>query len=525
MSRHANESLPASNTAVIYARVSSKGQEKEGFSIPAQLELLESYAKQHQFTIAKRFVEAESAKAVGRAAYNEMVEFLKDHRNSCHAILVEKTDRLYRNFRDFVNLEDIGVDVHLVKESTIISEDADSNASLMHGMKVLIAKHFIDNLRAEVKKGMREKAQQGMWPSYAPIGYKNVMLESGKKGIAIDPTLAPIVRQMFEWYATGQYSVMDITRMTKEAGAINPKTKRPFHSTTVWKILNSLFYTGWFKWAKSTHKGTHEPIITQELFDRAKKVRERRSEGTKRTSRHDFAYSGLIKCAVTGRFFVGEAKISKGKVKRRHVYYRPHYDNLDADQCPAKPPMLKEEELDQAFLKVLSEIRIDDQVMEIVGQALREGHKEQKEYYLTAMANLKAEHTKLQHRIDAMYTDKLDGKISDDDYQRRYEEFRIRQTEILADIDRHQYADDNYLADGLMLFKLAQNALGLFQKQTPSERRRLLHVITQNCEVKDGQLKITLQQPFEKLRFANDEWERMKKDGKNPVLNHVCWYP
>ena len=63
---------PTLREAVIYARVSSKEQEKEGFSIPAQLKLLKDYAAVHGFAVAQEYVDVETAKQTGRAAFGEM---------------------------------------------------------------------------------------------------------------------------------------------------------------------------------------------------------------------------------------------------------------------------------------------------------------------------------------------------------------------------------------------------------------------------------------------------------------------
>jgi site-specific DNA recombinase len=122
--------------AVIYARVSSKDQEREGYSIPAQLKLLREWVA-----------------------------------------IVEKTDRLYRNFRDCVTLEDLEVEIHLPKEGQVIGKDSKSQAKLVHGIQVVIARNYIENLREEVRKGMREKAEQGIYPSRPPLGYRNNKLE------------------------------------------------------------------------------------------------------------------------------------------------------------------------------------------------------------------------------------------------------------------------------------------------------------------------------------------------------------
>ena len=145
---------------VIYARVSSKEQEREGFSIPAQLKLLRDYAKKKGFEIVQEYSDAETAKKAGRTNYNVMLAFLKANPD-IRTVLVEKTDRLYRNFKDYVTLEDYDLEVHLVKEGSIISKNSKSHDKFIHGIKVLMAKNYIDNLSEEIAKGLHEGLEQG----------------------------------------------------------------------------------------------------------------------------------------------------------------------------------------------------------------------------------------------------------------------------------------------------------------------------------------------------------------------------
>ena len=193
---------PARKQAVIYARVSSKEQEKEGFSIPAQLKLLKEYAAANGFAVAQEYVDVETAKQTGRAAFGEMVAYLKAH-PSVRVMLVEKTDRLYRNLKDWVTVDELDVEMHFPKEGVVLSRESRSSEKFMHGIKVLMAKNYIDNLSEEARKGMQEKAEQGIWPTVAPLGYRNVAGPDGKKIIEPDPDSAPIIARLFEWYATG----------------------------------------------------------------------------------------------------------------------------------------------------------------------------------------------------------------------------------------------------------------------------------------------------------------------------------
>src|SRR5690349_22545230 len=193
---------PVRKQAVIYARVSSKEQEKEGFSIPAQLKLLKEYAAAQGFAIVQEYLDVETAKLTGRAAFGEMVAYLKAH-PSVRVMLVEKTDRLYRNLKDWVTVDELDMEMHFPKEGVVLSRESRSSEKLMHGIKVLMAKNYIDNLSEEARKGMQEKAEQGIWPTVAPLGYRNVAGADGKKIIEPDPESAPIISRLFEWYATG----------------------------------------------------------------------------------------------------------------------------------------------------------------------------------------------------------------------------------------------------------------------------------------------------------------------------------
>ena len=134
-------------TAVIYTRVSRREQQQEGFSLGAQAKLLREYAERNGFQIIRAFEDVETAKASGRTQFSEMVAWFRRNR-SCRILLVEKTDRLYRNLRDAVTLEDLDIETHLVKEGQIISKDAKSQAKLIHGINGINLFPAVEQLKA-----------------------------------------------------------------------------------------------------------------------------------------------------------------------------------------------------------------------------------------------------------------------------------------------------------------------------------------------------------------------------------------
>src|SRR5215472_9086329 len=285
--------------AVVYARVSSKEQEKEGFSIPAQFKLLKDYAAAQGFAIAKEYVDVETAKQTGRAAFGEMIAHLKAQ-PSIRILLVEKTDRLYRNLKDWVTVDDLEVEIHFVKEGVVLSRGSRSSEKFMHGIKVLMAKNYIDNLSEEARKGMQEKAEQGIWPTKCPLGYRNVTGPDDKKVIATDPAIAPLIAKLFEWYARGDISLKEAARKVHTAGLVYPKSGAKVPVSTIHTILRNRLYTGWFEWNGKLIQGRHEPLVSVELWERAQGVLDGRYAKKHRRMTHYFAFSGLIACSKCG---------------------------------------------------------------------------------------------------------------------------------------------------------------------------------------------------------------------------------
>jgi site-specific DNA recombinase len=275
--------------AVIYARVSSKEQDKEGFSIPAQLKLLKEYAAANSFAVAHEYVDVETAKQTGRTAFGEMVAYLKAH-PSIRVMLVEKTDRLYRNLKDWVTVDELDVEIHFPKEGVVLSRESRSSEKFMHGIKVLMAKNYIDNLSEEARKGMQEKAEQGIWPTKSPLGYRNVSGSDGKKIIAVDPEVAPIVSKLFEWYATGQYALKEVAQKARDAGFIYRRTGASVPVSAVHSILRNRLYTGQFEWNGKLFQGRHQPLISVELWERVQGVLDGRNVSKAKRGKHDLAF-------------------------------------------------------------------------------------------------------------------------------------------------------------------------------------------------------------------------------------------
>ncbi len=208
-----------------------------------------------------------------------------------------------------------------------------------------------------------------------------------------------------------------------------------------------------------------------------------------------FAFSGLISCGTCGCSIVGEIK------KQRYVYY--HCTGY-ADKSEGRKPVctrkyVREEVLEERFTELLGRLRFDDEVLGWVREALQASHADERREHEAAMEWLRAEHKRLGERINAMYIDKLDGKIGGDFYDRFAGEWREEQLRLQREIDRHESAEQSYMDEGVQLLELARNAQRLFARQEPRQKRRLLNFLLSNCSWAHGEMTATFRQPFDLL--------------------------
>src|SRR6185436_7149179 len=116
-----------------------------------------------------------------------------------------------------------------------------------------------------------------------------------------------------------------------------------------------------------------------------------------------------------------------------------------------------------------------------------------------AVKRLQGEHKRLGDRINAMYLDKLDGRVDSTFFDKMSAQWREEQNRCLREIERHEAAEQSYMDEGVQILELARNAQKLFEQQQPREKRRLLNFVLSNCTWEDGEVVARFRQPFDLL--------------------------
>jgi site-specific DNA recombinase len=478
------------NECVIYCRVSSKEQEETGYSLPSQEKLLREYAeRRNHFTVFQVFSVAESASGTKqRKVFAEMMAFISKH--DIKNLVVEKVDRLTRNLKEAVFAndwldEDKERKIHFVKNNLVLHLGAKSDEKFRWDIEIVLAKKYISNLSEEVKKGQAEKLAQGWLPTTPPIGYKTIG-DKGHKIHVIDSRLAPFIKRAFEMYASGNHSMESVRQTLIKEGFRTRAGNKPAKSM-IEKILNEPFYYGAMKWNDVLYvEAKQEPLITKELFDKAQSVR--KGNSTPSHSKHSFQFRKMMKCGECGGTITGE--IQKGIV----YYHCSHYKN-----CTQKP-YTPEKEIEEQLLGVFKFFEnITPQEAEVIKSKIQANHAQEIEYKESTLKTLSARYVQLQSRLDILYNDRLDQKITPEYWDKKQLEINEEQADVQEQISRIKNVETKYFEIWLNILDLAHRAREIYEKRGPEERRQLLSHIFSNIMLKDDKVLPVLSKSVEIL--------------------------
>jgi hypothetical protein len=247
-----------------------------------------------------------------------------------------------------ITVDDLAVAVHFVKENAVVSKESRSSEKFMHGIKVLMAKNYVDNLSEEVKKGLREKAAQGHWPTVAHVGYVN---NRETRRIDVDAVRGPLVTKVFELYAAGDYSLSALRTKARDIGLTHRLGNRPMTKSELHRmLLQNPIYTGDFRWLGEIHHGSHTPLISHETFARVQAVLQHKPRGRYQKHRHPFM--GLLTCSCCDCAMTAERR------KARYVCLLP----LHGLQGPLRESLHPPRSLSELLSATVDAIQIPEEV-------------------------------------------------------------------------------------------------------------------------------------------------------------------
>ena len=425
-----------------------------------------------------------------------MVKFLKSSKD-VNAILVEKTDRLYRNPSDYGLIDESQFEIHFVKEHEILDENASSHQKFVHGLKVLIAKNFIDNLREETRKGLKEKAEEGIFPNRAPYGYKNVRNDRGKSVIEVDETRTLFVKRAFEIYSKGDISIKDTASQLYNEGIFYRTYSPRITPGALEDMLKNPFYTGVFRFRGEIMQGTHVPIISKILFERVQRAFKK--DGKPLYRKHQFLLGNFITCGDCGCSVVGEIK------KQKYVYYRCTWAH-GKDKCN-NLKYYSEKFLLEQLADAVKAVEIDEELKKEIINAVIQLNKQEQNFQQDNLQRLNLEAEKIRQEIRAVYQDKLDGVLSTEQWQEENEFRQQKLSMIKTKMEAFDNTNQRFMDDINYTLELLNGLYDVYLQISDEQKVDLLKTLLSNCVLKGGKLSWAYKKPFcylvERADFKN----------------------
>ncbi len=486
----------AAYSAALYVRISVENERKiEADSIGTQIQLLKDYvSEQTDIEIFDIYCDDDiTGTDFNRPEFARMMNDIRDKKVNC--VIVKDLSRLGRNFiesGEYIEMVFPFLGVRFIAVTNQFDskyQQADISVQLQNMANEMYAK----DISKKICSTMRSIQQQGKFSgSRAPYGYLIDPLD--KHHLIIDHETAPVVREMFEMLAEGG-TLHYIATTLNEKGIPSPgrimynrgvaKTDHfrnsKWYMPTVRRILDSQLYLGWMvsgKYRSSYYttgkkgsnplpkeewiitKGTHEPIVTEELFSKAQaylaQTKEEHGLVTKVNckSKRASIFKGHLRCGECGKaMFLRRKKGKQGE--DTWWYYCTLHDNYNSSYCPKKA--VKQADVEGVALRLIKaqmQLFADARSM-IVELNKKEGSKTKYRVLSDQIQAVKREIDHCMERKSNLYEDMANGIISREDYFEmsqiqagKADELRIllKELEDKAEQYNPQYAETGHWA-------------------------------------------------------------------------------
>ena len=419
------------NNVIIYTRVSTTEQATKGYSLNSQEEACKTYAINNNLNVVKLFKECgESAKTIQRTKLKELISFCAKNKKNIDAILVWKLDRLTRCMSDFYTLNNMFNEFGIEILSATENNDNSATGKLTRNMLGAFAQFENDQKSERVEAGMIQAFNEGKWLWKPPYGYK---MFDGE--MVIDNQTAPIVKKIYELYATGLYKQTDICRMLAREN-IN------ISSAKIHYILNQILYTGYMfkpEWNSELVKCSAPAIINKDLYYKTQSILNNKNNQVTSYVRNNpqFPLRRFIVCPFCGSPLT--ASNSKSKNKKKYAYY--HCYNKKCNNQIRIP----KNKLENMFIEQLQNIIPNKTICDNLKEKIIENYKIMMKESIEKEKRLKTELKKIEDKKNKILDLYIDGKLNENDYNYKSEEYNKQIINIKSELA--SYNDNNNVED------------------------------------------------------------------------------
>jgi site-specific DNA recombinase len=471
----------------LYARKSTDEPERQTLSIEAQLFELRQYAKNEGINVVREFTESKTAKEPGREIFNEMIASIEE--GDAQGILAWHPDRLARNSIDGGRI------IYFIDTGKITSLkfptfwfDPTPQGKFMLSIAFGQSKYYVDNLSENVKRGIRQKLRNGIWPAWAPLGYIN---DKNNHCIIVDKEKAKFIKKTFELYATGEYPIAQIRKIINTAGLVGRKGKMLSVSNYQYILKNKIYY-GMIEYSGELYDGKHKPIITKKLFDRCQEVMRQKSKPKGRKLK-PYVYRGFFRCGECGCFITTETQ--KG-----HNYLR-----CTKRKNPCSQRYTREEIITSQIKEKIKKVSLSSAWVNVSIAQFEKEKEETNQAESSFAQRMQDELVEIEIKLDRLLDLYLEGGLTQTEYTTKKQKLILSKKDLEEKIFASGRKSNNRFELAIKFLKDANQAEKCAQQENPEKTRDFLKKIGSNFRIADRRLVCDLKNAWIIAEKYHDE--------------------
>ena len=391
--------------AVIYCRVSSVRQLKEGDGLGSQETRCREYARHKGYDIVQVFRdEGVSGGMIDRPGMQAMLAFLRKHKAAGGlCVIIDDISRLARGLQAHIELRSAIGQAGGKLESPSIEFGEDSDSVLVENLLASVSQHQRQKNAEQVKNRMRARFMNGYWVFACPVGYRYKRVAGHGKLLVPDEPVASIVREALEGFASGRFSSQtEVKRFMDQHGAFAGARSKSSYLQKVREILERPLYAGVMDmpgWGLTGIQGKHQPLISYETHRRVlERLHGPRYGIARKDMRDDFPLRGIVLCGCCERPMT--AAWSKGR-NGRYPYY-----NCQRKGCEEARKSIRKEKLEGDFLELLESLRPSKEIYAALREILTSAWEQRRRASTDRIAILKSELSQIERKT-AQLMDRL----------------------------------------------------------------------------------------------------------------------
>lgn len=357
-------SASSQTACVLYCRVSSVKQLREGDGLRGQERRCREYAQSKGYEVLRVFHEKGlTGSLLDRLAMDELLAFLKE-RGQETVVVIEDLKRFARDVSVHFSLK-LALDACGGRlESPLFRFEDTPEGHFIETIVAAQAELERNQNRRQVRSRMLSRLEAGYWVFAPPPGYRYVR-DPIHKQVLVPDDRAELVREALEGFAAGRFSGQaDVVRFLLRGGFFGPGNRvTSRHQNVAGRMLRQALYAGmvgYAPWKVTPREGRHPALITWETHRRilARLDTSQRPYSRREKVRADFVLRGLVSCASCGHPLTGSW--SRGE-RQRYAYYHCH---LRA--CAEYGKTIPRAKLEEAFCRVLMNLETPEVVMKMM---------------------------------------------------------------------------------------------------------------------------------------------------------------